>query len=78
MKHNRLPKHIKRRVHPISVFTTLNLKCVYRGQLDDARPQNEVPSTGNDIRAVLDAILEGKSVHTDQKPSIGCSIKWKL
>jgi peroxiredoxin len=55
-----------------------HLKCVYRGQLDDARPQNEVPSTGNDIRAVLDAILEGKPVHTDQKPSIGCSIKWKL
>ena len=54
-----------------------DLKCVYRGQLDDARPQNNIPVTGKDIRAALDAILAGQPVNTDQKPSIGCNIKWK-
>jgi thiol-disulfide isomerase/thioredoxin len=53
------------------------LKCVYRGQLDDARPKNNIPVTGKDIRAALDAILAGQPVNTDQKPSIGCNIKWK-
>lgn len=55
-----------------------DLKCVYRGQLDDARPQNEVKSDGKDIRAVLDALLSNKPVSDKQEPSIGCSIKWKL
>lgn len=54
-----------------------DLKCVYRGQMDDSRPSNEMPVTGKDIRAALDAILAGKSVSEDQKPSIGCNIKWK-
>ena len=53
------------------------MKCVYRGQLDDSRPGNDVPVTGSDIRAALDALLEGKAVNEEQKPSIGCSIKWK-
>lgn len=53
------------------------LKCVYRGQLDDARPKNDIPVTGKDIRAALDAILAGQPVNPDQKPSIGCNIKWK-
>lgn len=58
------------------IFDT-DLKCVYRGQLDDSRPSNEIPVTGKDIRAALDAILSGQPVDHDQKPSIGCNIKWK-
>lgn len=54
------------------------LRCVYRGQLDDARPKNDVPVTGRDVRAALNNILEGKPVDAEQKPSIGCNIKWKL
>jgi thiol-disulfide isomerase/thioredoxin len=53
------------------------LKCVYRGQLDDARPKNNIPVTGKDIRAALDAILAGQPVNPEQTPSIGCNIKWK-
>jgi len=54
-----------------------NVKLVYRGQLDDSRPSNNIPVTGKDIRAALDNILNGKVVNPDQKPSIGCNIKWK-
>lgn len=54
-----------------------DLKCVYRGQLDDSRPGNLIPVTGRDIRAALDSILRGEPVNPDQKPSIGCNIKWK-
>jgi thiol-disulfide isomerase/thioredoxin len=54
-----------------------SLKCVYRGQLDDSRPGNNKPVTGKDMRAALDALIQGKSVSDDQKPSIGCNIKWK-
>ncbi len=53
------------------------LKCVYRGQLDDSRPGNDVPVTGKDLRAALDNLLQGKSVSSEQKPSMGCNIKWK-
>jgi len=52
-------------------------KLVYRGQLDDSRPESGIPVTGGDLRAALDAVLEGKPVPEDQKPSIGCNIKWK-
>jgi len=52
-------------------------KLVYRGQLDDSRPGNGIPVTGRDLRAALDALLAGKTVAPDQKPSIGCNIKWK-
>ncbi|ACF14403.1 alkyl hydroperoxide reductase/ Thiol specific antioxidant/ Mal allergen [Chloroherpeton thalassium ATCC 35110] len=54
-----------------------NLALVYRGQLDDSRPQTEIPVTGKDIRAALDAMLVGKPVSEKQIPSIGCNIKWK-
>jgi peroxiredoxin len=50
---------------------------VYRGQLDDSRPGNAIPLGGQDLRAALDAVLAGKPVAADQKPSIGCNIKWK-
>jgi peroxiredoxin len=54
------------------------MKLVYRGQMDDSRPGNNVPVTGNDLRAALDAVLAGKEVPEPQKPSMGCNIKWKL
>lgn len=50
---------------------------VYRGQFDDSRPGNDIPVTGNDLRTALDAVLAGQPVPQDQKPSIGCNIKWK-
>ena len=52
-------------------------RLVYRGQLDDSRPGNNKPVTGRELRAAIDAVLAGKSVDPNQKPSIGCSIKWK-
>lgn len=52
-------------------------RLVYRGQLDDSRPHNRIPVTGRDLRAAIDAVLAGKPVAPDQKPSVGCSIKWK-
>ncbi|MEO5929811.1 MAG: thioredoxin family protein [Candidatus Kapaibacterium sp.] len=54
-----------------------DLRLAYRGQLDDSRPSNGIPVTGRDIRAALDAMLAGSDVNPDQKPSIGCNIKWK-
>lgn len=54
-----------------------NRRLVYRGQLDDSRPGNSKPITGRDLRAALDAALAGKAALTDQRPSIGCNIKWK-
>ena len=51
-------------------------KLVYRGQLDDSRPSNDKPVTGSDLRAALDALLNGRPVPEVQKPSIGCNIKW--
>lgn len=52
-------------------------RLVYRGQLDDSRPGNDRPVTGRDVRAALDALLAGLPITEDQKPSIGCNIKWK-
>jgi peroxiredoxin len=54
-----------------------NRELVYRGQLDDSRPSHDKPVTGKDLRAALDAVLASKSVNPEQKPSIGCNIKWK-
>jgi len=54
-----------------------NQNLIYRGQFDDSRPGNNVPVTGKDLRAAIDATLAGKPVSSEQKPSIGCSIKWK-
>jgi len=54
-----------------------NHKLVYRGRFDESRPGSGVPVTGNDLRAVVEAVLLGKSVSADTKPSMGCNIKWK-
>jgi peroxiredoxin len=53
-----------------------DLKCVYRGQLDESRPGKAAPD-GKDLRAALDALLGGQRIGADQKPSVGCNIKWK-
>ena len=53
------------------------LKLIYRGQLDDSRPGNGIPVNGRDLRQALDAVLRNATVSEDQKPSIGCNIKWK-
>lgn len=52
-------------------------RLAYRGQFDVSRPSNNRPVTGADLRAACDAVLAGQPVATDQKPSIGCNIKWK-
>lgn len=52
-------------------------QLVYRGQLDDSRPGNEQPVNGQDLRAAIDAVLSDQAIDAEQKPSIGCNIKWK-
>lgn len=52
-------------------------RLVYRGQFDDSRPKNSLAVTGSDLRAALDAVLAGRALPAAQKPSVGCSIKWK-
>ncbi|MBI3321513.1 MAG: thioredoxin family protein [Candidatus Omnitrophica bacterium] len=54
-----------------------NRKLVYRGQLDESRPGNTQPLTGRDLRSAIDAVLAGRPVSPDQRPSLGCNIKWK-
>jgi peroxiredoxin len=52
-------------------------KLVYRGQLDDSRPGNDIPVTGKDLRAALDALIAGQPISPQQRASIGCNIKWR-
>lgn len=54
-----------------------NRRLVYRGQLDGSRPGNGVPVTGKDLRNAIEAVLAGAPVDPNQKPSLGCNIKWK-
>lgn len=54
-----------------------DLRLVYRGQLDDSRPSSDIPVTGKDIRQALEQILAGRPVNPEQRPSLGCNIKWK-
>ncbi|NND97698.1 MAG: thioredoxin family protein [Pirellulaceae bacterium] len=54
-----------------------DMKLVYRGQLDSSRPKSDIPVTGEDLRAAIDAVLAGQSPDDDQVPSLGCNIKWK-
>jgi peroxiredoxin len=53
------------------------LRCVYRGRMDDSTPGNGRPVTAADLRAALDAVLAGKPVNAEQQPSLGCNIKWR-
>lgn len=50
---------------------------VYRGQLDDSRPGNGIPLSGSDLRGAIDGVLYNRTINPEQKPSIGCNIKWK-
>ena len=50
---------------------------VYRGQMDDSRPGNDIPVTGEDLTSAIDNLLDGKPISPDRKPSLGCNIKWK-
>ncbi len=59
-----------------SVFNE-HMECIYRGQLDNSRPGNNIAVTGKDIRTVLDALLTATQMPKEQIPSSGCSIKWK-
>jgi len=52
-------------------------RLVYRGQFDSSRPESGIPVTGADLRAAIDAVLAGKKPPAEQRPSIGCNIKWK-
>lgn len=54
-----------------------NLKCVYRGRFDEARPGQPIPVTGQDLKAALDALLNHRPIPQDQRPSVGCNIKWQ-
>ena len=53
------------------------MACVYRGQLDDSRPGSAIPLSGKDLREALEDLIAGNQVSADQKPSIGCNIKWR-
>ena len=55
-----------------------NLACVYRGRLDGSTPQSEMPLTGKDLRDALDNLLAKRPISTEQIPSMGCNIKWKV
>lgn len=55
-----------------------DIKLVYRGQLDDSRPGNDVEVTGADLRIAMDALIQGKKISAIQKASLGCNIKWKV
>ena len=52
-------------------------QLVYRGQLDDSRPGNDIPVTGHDLRKAIDSLINGEEIDKNQTPSIGCNIKWK-
>ncbi|MBV9762875.1 MAG: thioredoxin family protein [Acidobacteriaceae bacterium] len=52
-------------------------RLVYRGELDGSRPGNHVPVSGRELRAAIEAVLSGRAVDANQKPSIGCNIKWR-
>jgi hypothetical protein len=59
-----------------------DMRLVYRGQLDESRPRrkdfgNDIPVTGKDLRAALDAVIAGNKPTTEQRSSIGCNIKWR-
>ena len=54
-----------------------DFRLAYRGQFDGSRPGSGIPVTGEDLRSAIDQVLAGKPVPADQRPSIGCNIKWK-
>jgi hypothetical protein len=61
--------------HPISFVLTTKTKLIYRGQLDDSRPGNGIPLSGNDLRGAIDGVIYNRKTPI-KKPSMGCNIKW--
>lgn len=70
-------KNYKAACTPDFFLFDADFHLVYRGQFDDSRPGNNIPVTGKDLRAAIDLVLAGEPVPVDQRPSIGCNIKWK-
>lgn len=70
-------KNYKAECTPDFYILDANYTCVYHGQLDGSRPSNDVPVTGESLRSALNSILNGEELTLEQKPSMGCSIKWK-
>lgn len=66
-----------RPAHRIFFLYDKSARLVYRGQMDGSRPQNDVPNDAKDLRAAMDALIAGRKINLDQKPSLGCNIKWK-
>jgi peroxiredoxin len=62
---------------PDNFIFDANIKLVYHGQIDDSRPGNGIPVTGDDLRHALQQIIAGSSITAPQKPSVGCNIKWR-
>ena len=62
---------------PDFFFYDQQLNLVYRGQYDSSRPKNSITVTGEDLRNATDALIQGAEIPTEQKPSMGCNIKWK-
>ncbi|WP_299409167.1 thioredoxin family protein [Acaryochloris sp. IP29b_bin.148] len=73
-----IAKHYTAACTPDFFVFDADRKLVYRGQLDDSRPSNNLMITGQDLRVALDAVLTDQPIPSEQKPSIGCNIKWKL
>ena len=76
-EHQLVAKHYRAACTPDFYLFDKTRQLVYRGQFDTSRPGNGIPVTGGDLRAALDAVLAGRQVTDQQKPSMGCNIKWK-
>ena len=72
-----IAKILKAECTPEFYLYDTNKTLVYRGRMDASSPGKDIPITGADLRAAIDALLDGSSVPSDQLPSMGCSIKWK-
>ncbi|MFT5125347.1 MAG: peroxiredoxin [Kiritimatiellia bacterium] len=76
-EHQQMAKAYSAACTPDFFLFDADFSLVYRGQLDDSRPQSDIPVTGADLRAAIDALLVGEAPNEEQKPSLGCNIKWK-
>ncbi len=70
-------KSLKAECTPEFYLYDSNNELIYRGRIDASSPGTEIPITGADLRAAIEALLRGDPVSSDQHPSMGCSIKWK-
>ena len=75
-KDQKIAKVFKAACTPDFFLFDSNRRLAYRGQFDGSRPKNDVPITGSDLRAATDAVLAGNAPSENQRPSMGCNIKW--